>query len=144
MPYCKNCHSRIDRFDKDRCPICGVEKPFEGVSSDTVEITTNIDTSGLNIDYHPRKRFTFLLLFLVGFTGAPMFYIYKIKAAILFIIFNLLFIGGTITALILLTPLHPAISIISIIALDILINFLVGLSIYNQPNLKDGRGDFLK
>ena len=144
MPYCKNCHSRIDRFDKDRCPICGTEKPFEGVSSDTVEITTNIDTSGLNIDYHPRKRLTFLCLFLLGFTGAPMFYIYKKKAGFIFILFNLVFIGAAIALLILTTSIHPAISVTSIIVLDMIVNFLAGLSIYNQPNLKDGRGDFLK
>ena len=144
MPYCKNCRSRIDRFDKDRCPICGIEKPFEGVSSDTVEITTNIDTSELNIDYHPRKRFTFLFLFLIGFTGAPMFYIYRKKAGFLFILFNAIFIGTALALLLTLSPLHPAISVSCVLAVDILVNFLAGFSIYNQPNLKDGRGDFLK
>ncbi len=144
MPYCKNCRSRIDRFDKDRCPICGTEKPFEGVSSDTVEITTNIDTSELNIDYHPRKRTTFLWLFLLGFSGAPMFYIYKKKAALIFIIANLAFIGASIAALLLATSIHPAISIVAVFVIDMVVNFLAGLSIYNQPNLKDGRGDFLK
>ena len=63
MPVCKNCNSRIDKFNKDRCPICGVERPFEGVSSDTVEVTSRIDSGDVKIDYHPRKRKTLLTLF---------------------------------------------------------------------------------
>ena len=78
MPVCKNCKKRIDRFNKDRCPICGVENPFEGVTSDTVEITTNIDVDNIDVDYHPRRRKKLLLFFvLIGITGIPFFYMKK-------------------------------------------------------------------
>ena len=43
MPYCKNCGSRITKFDNDICPICGAKNPLEGVTSDTVEITSELD-----------------------------------------------------------------------------------------------------
>ena len=52
MPKCKNCNNRIDRFNKDRCPICGVTFPFEGMNSDTVEITTNIDVDSVDQEYY--------------------------------------------------------------------------------------------
>ena len=87
MPTCKNCHSRIDKFNKDRCPICGVERPFEGVSSDTVEVTSRIDSGDVKIDYHPRKRKTLLTLFvLCGFLGIPFFYLRKHVAGIIYAI----------------------------------------------------------
>ena len=78
MPICKNCKKRIERFNKDRCPICGVEHPFEGMSSDTIEITTSIDVENINVDYHPRQKKKMLLLFcLAGITGIPFFYLHK-------------------------------------------------------------------
>lgn len=144
MPTCKNCHSRIDKFNKDRCPICGVEKPFEGVSSDTVEITTNIDASDLDIDYHPRKKKTFFLLFACGgIVGAPFFYIYKKKAGFIYAAINLVFLGAMIATLLLLTNIHPALVVVLMVLLVTFINFLVGVYINNIPNIKDGHGDFL-
>ena len=144
MPTCKNCHSRIDKFNKDFCPICGVEKPFEGVSSDTVEITTNIDTTNLDVDYHPRKKKTFFLLFIgLGIFGVPFFYIYKKKIAIIYMAINLVLLGGIIALLCLFTSIHPALVAVLIVLVFIAINFCVGLYMYNAPNLKDGHGDFL-
>ena len=43
MPICRNCGARIEKFNKDICPICGEKKPLEGVNSETVEITGQID-----------------------------------------------------------------------------------------------------
>ena len=45
MPVCRHCGTRITKFDTDRCPVCGELNPLEGVTSDTVEITTEIDLS---------------------------------------------------------------------------------------------------
>ena len=144
MPTCKNCHSRIDKFNKDFCPICGVEKPFEGVSSDTVEITTNIDTTTLDIDYNPRKKKTFFLLFIgLGIFGVPFFYIYKRKVGIIYCLVNVILLGALITILCLFTQIHVALVIVLMLLVFIAINFCVGLYMYNSPNLKDGHGDFL-
>ena len=77
MPYCKNCHSRIDKFNKDRCPICGQERPLDDVTSDTIEITTSVDVNDLNLNYHPRQKKKLLIYFLtLGIFGAPFFYLY--------------------------------------------------------------------
>lgn len=143
MPICKNCHSRIDKFNKDRCPICGVEFPFEGVSSDTIEITTALDVD--NMDYKPRKRKTmFLLSALLGFTGAPYFYIYKKVPGIISLLASIVFIvvGGVI-----LGHFVPSIGIgfglLIFLALSVFIHFIIGIFTYITPNLKDGRGDFI-
>ena len=45
MPTCRECHSRISKFDKDICPVCGAKNPLDGVTSDTIEITHEIDIS---------------------------------------------------------------------------------------------------
>lgn len=144
MPVCRNCNSRIDKFNKDRCPICGVEHPFDGVSSDTVEVTSRIDSDNLEIDYHPRKRKTLLILFaLCGFTGVPFFYLRRAVIGIVYGIINLALLAASMILLIQFTPLHIAVSIIVPLVVFVFINTLVGLYYYNLPNIKDGHGVFL-
>ena len=143
MPICKNCHKRIERFNKDRCPVCGVENPFEGMNSDTVEITTDINVDNINIDYHPRTKSTMLLLFvLVGFTGIPFFYLRRKKAALLEIIFSLVLCGlGVLFGW--LIHLDWVYNIIIGVALMYFINILTGFIFYFTQNLKDGQGEFV-
>ena len=43
MPNCRNCGARLSKFDTDLCPVCGIKNPLEGISSETVEITSQID-----------------------------------------------------------------------------------------------------
>ena len=144
MPICKRCHSRIDKFNKDRCPICGEINPFEGVSSDTIEVTTNIDTANIDVEFHPRKRTTLLALFItLGIFGVPFFYLHKKGLGIIYALTNMLLIGGTIAILLLLTPLNHFVSVFVTIITYIFINFLIGLFFYNKQNLKDGHGVFL-
>ena len=144
MPVCKNCNSRIDKFNKDRCPICGVERPFEGVSSDTVEVTSRIDSADVKIDYHPRKRKTLLTLFaLCGFLGIPFFYLRRHLTGIIYGLINSAVLATAIVLLILLTPLHIAVAIVLPIVVFVFFNTLVGLYYYNSANLKDGHGVFL-
>ena len=144
MPICKKCHSRIDKFNKDRCPICGVENPFEGVTSDTIEITSTIDTDNLNIDYHPRKKSTLFALFAcLGIFGVPFFYIYKKGIGLIYCFSNLVLIAITIILLTFLTPLDTWVSVLLPIIFFVFVNVLVGLYFYNKPNLKDGRGVFI-
>ena len=145
MPYCKKCHSRIDRFDKDRCPICGEVNPFDGVSSDTVEITTSIDTSNLkDLDYHPRKRKVLLLLYIfLGFVGAPYFYCYRKKAGFIYCLINLALIAGVALLFYFLLETHIAIAIIVPFIIDIVFNSMMGVYLFYKPSIKDGRGEFL-
>ena len=144
MPICKNCHTRIDKFNSDRCPICGVEHPFEGMSSDTIEITTNIDTTDLDVEYKPRLRKALFILFIcLGIFGVPFFYLYKKRTGIIYGLTNLALIGALIAVLITQTNIHPALVVLLLLVAFIAINTFVGLYFYNKPNLKDGRGDFV-
>lgn len=142
MPICKNCHSRIDKFNKDRCPICGTEKPFEGVSSDTIEITTSLDVEDL--DFNPRSKKKLLVLYItLGFFGIPHFYLYNKKLGVLSLILNMLFIGLGGFLLGQFTSIKMYLAFIIVILASLLINSLIGLYLYKKPNLKDGRGEFV-
>ena len=144
MPICKNCKKRIERFNKDRCPICGVEKPFEGMSSDTIEVTTNIDTDKYNTDYHPCTKKKLLILFLAaGFLGIPFFYIHKKRAGLIYLLCNLLVIAGVTLLFTFVVHLFVVFGLLIALGLVYLINAVIGLLFYYQPNLKDGNGEFI-
>ena len=145
MPYCKKCHARIDKFNKDRCPICGEENPFDGIDSKTVEITTSIQTSGLEeLDYHPRTRKNLLIFFIcLGFFGVPYFYMYRKLAGIIYASINIVSIIALALIFALVANLHIALAIILPILILLVINSLVGIYYFYKPNLKDGRGEFL-
>ncbi len=145
MPICKNCKKRIDRFNKDRCPICGVENPFEGMSSDTVEITTNIDVDSLDINYHPCTKKKLLTLFLAcGFTGAPFFYLHKKSLGLAGLFANFVLMASIIIVFTVALKLFVVYSILIAIGIDYLLNICLGVYYYNYPNLKDGHGEFVK
>lgn len=146
MPQCRECHSRISKFDKDRCPICGCVNPLEGVNSETVEITSQIELGGKDfLDYKPKKRVTaFLLSLLLGFFGAPFFYLGWKKCAIGSLIFNLAFIGGIGTVFALFTPLGYALGYVISLVIVLVINGLVGLYFLFKDSIKDGHGEFVK
>ena len=77
MPSCRNCGARLSKFDSDICPVCGTKKPLEGVSTETIDITSQVDMSDFAAGQKVvRRRKTLLLYFLIiGFTGAPFFYL---------------------------------------------------------------------
>ena len=145
MPNCRNCGARISKFDKDICPVCGTKNPLEGVSSETVEITSQID---LNNFVEGQKvvcrRKKLLVLFLAcGFTAAPFFYLKKKKFAIVWLIINLLIIGGLFALLFMLPNVHIALAIILPILATYVINSIMGAIYYFLPDLKDGNGEFV-
>lgn len=144
MPKCKNCNSRIDRFNKDRCPICGVEFPFDGMSSETIEITTNIDVDGVETDYRPcRRKELFLFFCLLGIFGAPYFYLKKIKQGVIQLIANVVLIGLMSFLLAYFTSLDTVSSVLIALGSMYLLNIIFGVVVIMQPNLKDGNGQFV-
>lgn len=144
MPKCKNCNSRIDRFNKDRCPICGVEFPFDGMSSETIEITTNIDVDGVETDYRPcRRKELFLFFCLLGIFGAPYFYLKKMKLGVIQLIANVVLIGLMSFLLAYFTSLDTVSSVLISIGSMYLLNIIFGVVVIMQPNLKDGNGQFV-
>ena len=145
MPTCRNCGARLSKFDNDICPVCGTQKPLQGVSSETIEITSQIDMSGFKDGQKVvRRRKTMLILFLaVGFSGAPFFYLKKKVLAALWLLGNALFIAGLLLALLLGAKLNIALSIIIPVASAYLINATTGLIYFTHQNLKDGEGEFV-
>lgn len=145
MPVCRHCGSRITKFDTDRCPICGELNPLEGVNSDTIEITSEVDLSSADFSaFKPRKKTTTLLLScLIGWLGSTFFYLGYKKFGLFWLLGNVLVIGGSFSAFffglnnLLLAILIPAV-------LAYLVNIIVGLYLYKNPTLKDSDGNLLK
>ena len=146
MPYCKNCGSRITKFEKDICPICGAKQPLVGASSDTVEITTELnvhDRQG-ELKYAAHYRITAFVLFaFLGWTGAGFFYLNFKKFGWIWLACNLAVIGGLMALFILTLGVKTWISYVAPFAVIYLIN--MGLSLYFlfKNDVKDGNGEFI-
>ena len=144
MPNCKNCGARISKFDKDICPVCGTKNPLEGVSSETVEITSQIDLNnfveGQKVVCRRKKM---LVLFLAcGFSAAQFFYLKRKKFAVLWLIINLVIMAAVYFLISMFrTPL--AVCIIVAVLSTYVLNSIMGAIYYFLPDLKDGEGEFV-
>ena len=145
MPNCRNCGARLSKFDKDICPVCGTKNPLEGVSSETVEITSQIDLSSFKEGQKVvRRRKTLLILFVAcGFTASQFFYLKKKKFAVLWLAINLLILVGLFFLLSMFPGIHLIVAIIVPIVFTYLMNSIMGVIYYFLPNLKDGEGEFV-
>lgn len=146
MPVCKHCGSRITRFDKDICPVCGEKAPLEGVSSETIEITSNFNLNEEEFKtFRPCTRFKVFLLFtLLGWTGAPIFYTRYVLQGFLWLLINLVIIGGVGSILAFMTPLGILWGYLIMLIAAYVINIGVGIFSYLKRNLKDNQGEFLR
>ena len=144
MPNCKNCGARISKFDKDICPVCGTKNPLEGVSSETVEITSQIDLNnfveGQKVVCRRKKM---LILFLAcGFSAAQFFYLKRKKFAVLWLIINLV-IMAAVYFLVSMFRSPLAVCIIVAVLSTYILNSTMGAIYYFLPDLKDGEGEFV-
>lgn len=144
MPNCKNCGARISKFDKDICPVCGTKNPLEGVSSETVEITSQIDLNNFVEGQKVvcRRKKMLVLFCACGFTASQFFYLKRKKFAILWLVINLLLIGAFFFILSMARMPLPVVIILSILSSYVL-NGIVGAIYYFLPDLKDGEGEFV-
>ncbi|HNX16229.1 MAG TPA: hypothetical protein PKO28_02525 [Bacilli bacterium] len=144
MPICRNCKSRISKFDKDICPICGAKLPLEGVTGETIEVTSEIDVNNPEFCHaKPRYKSILLTLFcLIGFTGVPFFYLKLKKLGLLWLLLNVLTIGGMSVFLYFATPLMFW-GILVAFAFIYIINIVTGIVYHKTENLKDGSGEFV-
>ena len=145
MPNCRNCGARLSKFDNDICPVCGTKDPLKGVSSETIEITSQVDLNnfqeGQKVIRHRKKM---LILFLtVGFTGMGFFYIKKKREAFICLVTSVLLFTSGFLLLHLLAGLNIALSIIIPIATVYVLNAVLGLIYYFTPDVKDGEGEFI-
>lgn len=145
MPNCRNCGARITKFDKDICPVCGTKNPLQGVSSETVEITTQIDVSKFKEGQKVVcRRKTLLLLFLcIGFLGIPFFYLKEKKKGVIYLIINLICMVAIFASCYFLLKWPLVASILIPFGFAYLENFIVGFIYYFLPDLKDGEGEFV-
>ena len=145
MPNCRNCGARLSKFDTDLCPVCGIKNPLQGISSETVEVTSQIDLSQMKEGQQVvRRRKTLTLFFYtLGFTGAPFFYIKRSLIGLIWLISNLLVIGGLFALLYFAFKTHIAVSIVVPLLVAYVVNAIVGV-VYNfLPNINDGEGEFI-
>lgn len=145
MPNCRHCGSRIEKFNKDRCPICGETHPLDGISSDTIEITTSLVNGSLEFeDLKQKKKMVFLVLFvLLGWLGIPFLYLKDYKRTIISFVSHILFMAILFCLLFLLLKVSLLLSIIIIIGAIYLIDLLLTL-IFHYTTIKDGYGNIVK
>ena len=145
MPNCRNCGARLSKFDTDICPVCGIKNPLQGISSETVEITSQIDLSEMKEGQRVvrRRKVLAILFYTLGFTGAPFFYIKKAVLGLIWLFSNLVVMGALFALLYAAVKTHIAVAIIVPLLVAYVINIIVGV-VYNfLPNIKDGEGEFI-
>lgn len=145
MPNCRNCGARISKFDSDICPVCGTKDPLKGVSSETVEITSQIDISDFKEGQKVvcRRKKLLVLFLALGFTGLPFFYLKKKMLGIIYLVINLIILGGLFALLYFALHLHVAIAIVVPVLTVYAISGVLGAIYHFLPDLKDGEGEFV-
>ena len=145
MPVCKNCGARISKFDKDICPVCGSKKPLEGVTSETIEITSEIKLGNPEFKaYKETKRSVMLLMFvLFGIFGGGFFYAKFKRMGLFWLAINLIFIGGIGSILAFLTKIPVLWGYLIPLFITIGFNIIAGLFFFLKHDMKDGNGEFI-
>ena len=145
MPNCRNCGARLSKFDTDICPVCGVKNPLQGISSETIEVTSQIDLSEMKEGQRVKRRRKKMMMFFftLGFTGSPFFYIKRYILGLIWLVCNLAVIGGLFALFYAAVHAHIAVAIIVPILIVYVINCAVGVVFNFLPDIKDGEGEFI-
>lgn len=145
MPNCRNCGARLTKFDSDICPVCGIKNPLQGIDSETVEVTSQIDLSQMKEGQKVvRRRKTMTLLFFsLGFSGAQFFYIKKNILGLIWLVSNIAVIAGLFCIFNFAVKSHIALSIILPFVVVYAINAIIGAVFNFLPDIKDGEGEFI-
>ena len=145
MPNCRNCGARLSKFDSDICPVCGTSKPLEGVSSETIEITSQVDLSGFKAGQKivRRRKIMLILSLLIGWTGAMFFYLKNKRNALLWLLINLGGIAGVSVLMFTAVKLNIGLSLLIGFGFAYLCNIILGLCFFVKKDLKDGEGEFV-
>ena len=145
MPNCRNCGARLSKFDSDICPVCGTSKPLEGVSSETIEITSQVDLSGFKAGQKivRRRKIMLILSLLIGWTGAMFFYLKNKRNALLWLLINLGGLAGVSILMFTAVKLNIGLSLLIGFGFAYLCNIILGLCFFAKKDLKDGEGEFV-
>jgi len=143
MARCKNCGSEIDA-NANLCPICGQINPIKTKKVKTTDMTMKFQQENLNVEGYRQKsrKITATLFFLVGFSGAPYFYLKDLYRAALSL-FGTALILGSAYLLGLFVFSDVVLPLIIAIALIYFVNIGLGLYYLSHHELKDGQGEFL-
>lgn len=146
MPNCKNCGARLSKFDKDICPVCGMKKPLDGVNSNTIEITTEIQSvKGEFSNYKTKSRIVACVLsILFGWTGAPFYYVKHFLSGVFYFLASIIFAGGLFAIFYFFISMELLFCILIPIIVIYVINLILGIVFLYYHDLKDGNGEFLK
>ncbi|MFA7378637.1 MAG: TM2 domain-containing protein [Bacilli bacterium] len=146
MPYCRNCHHKIERMNKEFCPYCGTPRPLQGVSLETMDITKAIPTLASD-EKLPRVRSRKVAAFLaatLGLFGVHEFYMKKPKLGIVFIVITTLLIGGVGSLLFLFILKLSIWGYLIPVFIQILFQCLFAFFLYKKEDLKDGNGELMR
>lgn len=143
---CKNCGVELTKFDKEFCPHCGEKNPILDFhdSSDTTQTLDKVLDEDKNFKIKSFKLFSIFLAFL-GFFAAELFYIGKIKQALINLSINIvlyvilfMIIYFSNTELLVLALLLP-------FAIIFAVYLILGIIFYFKKfNIKDKFGVYLK
>ncbi len=146
MPNCKNCGSRISKFDKDVCPICGQVKPLDGVNSETIEVTSEISAyKGELSTSKVKKRWVVLVLSIfLGVFGVQFYYLKKPKFASIWLLCHLLIAAILIGIFALAMDNGLVAGSIITVSVEYVFNIGTGIYLFVKKDYKDGNGELVR
>ncbi len=146
MPYCRNCHQKIERMNKEFCPYCGTPRPLQGVSLETMDITKAIPTLASN-EKLPRvrsRKVAALLAAIAGLFGVHGFYMKKPQLGLTFILISVFLIGGIGTLLFFFVLKSSIWAFLIPIFTQIVFQCIFAFFLYKKEDLKDGNGELMR
>lgn len=147
MPYCRNCHTRITKFEKDICPVCGTRNPLDGASSDTVEITSQLDLGEKANRKIYKAHFrlnTFIWFLFLGWTGAGFFYLNFKKRGLIWLLCNVAVLAGLIALFaFVVLDYKNWLAYAAPVSIVYLANIGVAIYFLCKKDIKDGNGEFI-
>ena len=144
MPKCRNCGSRLTKFDVDICPICGTKDPLKGVTSDTLEVTSEISLDA-DVSFRVCSKRNMLIFFAtLGIFGAGFYYLKEVRKGLLWFLVHILAIAAIIGILFFLIEIPLEYSIVISVGVGYIYNIVIGSVMYLNPDLKDGEGEYVR
>lgn len=146
MFTCKNCHEKLTKFDKDICPYCGTKNPIldDEDSSDTTKTIDIIKENDKSLMKHNNLVFNLLLMFL-GMFSIDLFYIKKIKNALIRLLVNVLFFVILFLIIYLINNELLILSLVLPFSVLFVFYFILGLiSLISGKRIKDFNGVYLR
>lgn len=145
MPKCRNCGANVEA-DASICPVCGIENPVKTKKVRTVDITQTLDPNLPDYQQYKRKsKLVCSLLFgLIGFTGAPYFYLKDLSKGFQYLLGHIVFLAAGLGVVYLLNKDLLVTVLIVLVVLIYLFNIIMAFRCYFKGDIKDGNGEFLE